>query len=374
MNRILWKKGPLVVVIVIGLLLILAVSVSSASPITFKDGHGRDIVLEKPAERIAFTSYTVAEAIKLSGAWNKVVARDGYISDSLFYPNLDAIPAISAPDAKSAYDFDIEKVVEINPDVLILPVDIWLSNTEKTEQIINSLEPEIPVIFLTFADPNSFADNFQTLSEITGTKEYASNYLNYYNNFLDDIKAKTSLMHESDKPVVFIKAAAFSPDQLMTWGNKEEKWNNLCDITGVRSASRSIDGAWIMDVDPEWLVQTGSDFDAIIVQCWDYYYPETFGYSATEPSNKKENAGKIIQKISGMDVFSNTPAVTNGNIYLLHDPLFSTPRFILSIAYMAKWFHPDLFPDLNPEQVHRDYLRYIGADYDLNSVGLAAYP
>jgi iron complex transport system substrate-binding protein len=41
---------------------------------------------------------------------------------------------------------------------------------------------------------------------------------------------------------------------------------------------------------------------------------------------------------------------------------------------MAKWFYPDLFPDLDPKALHQQYLNMQDFDYDLNSRGVFAYP
>jgi iron complex transport system substrate-binding protein len=42
---------------------------------------------------------------------------------------------------------------------------------------------------------------------------------------------------------------------------------------------------------------------------------------------------------------------------------------------MAKWFHPDLFKDLDPQSIHQEYLtRFQGLDYDLSKQGVFVYP
>jgi len=42
---------------------------------------------------------------------------------------------------------------------------------------------------------------------------------------------------------------------------------------------------------------------------------------------------------------------------------------------MAKWFHPDLFEDLDPKAIHQEYLtRFQGLDYDLDEHGVFVYP
>jgi iron complex transport system substrate-binding protein len=42
---------------------------------------------------------------------------------------------------------------------------------------------------------------------------------------------------------------------------------------------------------------------------------------------------------------------------------------------MAKWFHPDLFKDLDPQAIHQEYLnRFQNLDYNLDKNGVFVYP
>jgi len=41
---------------------------------------------------------------------------------------------------------------------------------------------------------------------------------------------------------------------------------------------------------------------------------------------------------------------------------------------MAKWFHPELFEDLDPKSIHQEYLtRFQGLDYALDEHGVFVY-
>jgi iron complex transport system substrate-binding protein len=71
----------------------------------------------------------------------------------------------------------------------------------------------------------------------------------------------------------------------------------------------------------------------------------------------------------------NVSAIKNDNVYILSKDVFFGGRYFLSIAYMAKWFHPDLFKDLDPEAIHQEYLtRFQHLDYDLGKQGVFVYP
>ena len=62
-------------------------------------------------------------------------------------------------------------------------------------------------------------------------------------------------------------------------------------------------------------------------------------------------------------------------MYLHYVDLMITPRFVVGIAYWAKWFHPELFSNLDPQEIHQEYLTdFMRIDYDLSEHGVFAYP
>lgn len=45
------------------------------------------------------------------------------------------------------------------------------------------------------------------------------------------------------------------------------------------------------------------------------------------------------------------------------------------IPYMAKALHPDIFDNLDPKEIHQQYLtEFQGLDYDVSEHGVFVYP
>jgi iron complex transport system substrate-binding protein len=72
-------------------------------------------------------------------------------------------------------------------------------------------------------------------------------------------------------------------------------------------------------------------------------------------------------------VLAGSDAVKDGRVYLHQDAMANCPRFVVSMAYMAKWFHPELFSDLDSKAIHQEYLNYMHIDYDLDEHGVVLY-
>jgi len=364
------------IVILVAVLSILAIfwpapaspeNIQAEEKIIITDALGREVALDEPAQRIACTHYSVAEAMQLAGAWDKVVARDEYLTDETFYPDVNDLPAICPQ--RNPLDLNYEKIIEIHPDVIILPNFGWMGDTD---EIINKLEPDVKVIFVETLNPDRFCETIDIIGKIAGSEEQAGEYIEFFSSVYDPVVAVTSGIPEEDRPNIFFKAFSDELEDIKTYGSEFPGGNELFNAAGVRNVAEDLPINYA-SVDKEWLLE--QNIDAIAAICWDKKYPDSFGYNAPDPSVAREIAEGIRTEISELDVFSNSNAVKNNEIYLLGNEMTSTPKYIITIAYMAKWFHPELFEELDPKAVHQEYLdRFIPGDIDLSESGLMVYP
>ncbi|NPE27845.1 ABC transporter substrate-binding protein [Methanococcoides sp. SA1] len=335
--------------------------------ITITDALGREVTLDKPAERIAYTHPAVAEMLLVVGAWDKVVGRDGSTSDKNFYPGLKEIPVICP---EISLEVNYEQIVETQPDVFIMPYLGW--EADNIDEIIDTLEPEIPVIFVEPLNSDTFLETVQTIGLISGNEDQAQEYIEFYSSIYDPIVAESSKLSPEERVNVFYKVGSLDPEQIMTFGKEVTGTNELFYAAGGRNIAGDLPFAF-SEVDSEWLLE--QEMDSIIIMCWGIKYSGVFGYTVDDPEFARGEGPKIRNEFMDMDVFSHSDAVKNGNVFLLHSDLLCTPRHIVAIAYMAKWFHPELYPDLDPEAIHQEYIdRFVGEAYDLSDAGLFAYP
>jgi len=140
--------------------------------------------------------------------------------------------------------------------------------------------------------------------------------------------------------------------------------NNVTVMAGGKNIFADTTGD--ATVDPESLVKRDPQF---IV----WKISNIGGYSLA-----KDNTTKFKEKqdeVMGRSELSNVSAVKNGNVHIQSADVFFGGRYFLSIIYLAKWLHPDLFKDLDPEAIHQEYLtRFQGLDYNLSKQGAFVYP
>lgn len=338
---------------------------SADSSVTFTDAMGRDIALDKPAERIGF--YMVGDAIHIIGAGDKVVAWDGIKNYGDYNSDYQSIPVIS-PDI-GFMDLDFEKLVEIHPDVMIIGKQDW--NTEGVRAAINMLEPDIPVVILDFLDIPTMADNYEILGRITGKEEGAEQYISFINRVFSTIREKTASLSDEEKPHVFIQAHGMSsPDELYTYGNGFAAARNLLDIAGATNVAVDIKGSYA-EFNPEWLI--GKKMDVIIKELWEGFYPEYVGIKATNPAGAQEFARKMREETLQDPIFAGSDAIKNNRVHLADHHIWMMP--VIYAAYLAKWSHPDLFSGFDPQQVYNEYMNsFIKVHLNHDEVGIIVYP
>lgn len=128
-------------------------------------------------------------------------------------------------------------------------------------------------------------------------------------------------------------------------------------------------------VNPEEVVAQNPDIIVKIVSTYTFDDDVT-GYLVTDTAKIEE----VREEIMNRPELVNVTAVKNGEVYVISAYLTgggpdSGARNFLELAYFAKWFHPELFEDLDPQAIHQEYLtRFQGLDIDLNENGVFVYP
>ncbi|MDD3565012.1 MAG: hypothetical protein PHN90_05000 [Methanothrix sp.] len=68
---------------------------------------------------------------------------------------------------------------------------------------------------------------------------------------------------------------------------------------------------------------------------------------------------------------SSVKAVEDDRAYILSSPVTTGVRSIIGELYLAKWFHPDFFEDIDPEEVHEELIQEL---FGQKLEGVYVYP
>lgn len=339
------------------------------SGMTVTDMEGRTVTLNVPVERIVLTeSSKTAElaAIVGDGFAEKIVGWDSDIKQNagdeyaVFvekYPQLADIPDVGLLDDGT---FSIEKVISLEPDVVIMHSWQFMWAGDATRDALAKLElAGIPVVFVDFyMDPmvNS-TKSMLLLGKILDREDRAREIVDFYNEQTGIVYSRLATVNGTG-PSVYIECASKDPsDYGISYG--DVSWGSIVKKAGGKNIAEPLLAGTSKALSPEYLVSRNPDTIILTGRNWSTPGSLKLGYTTT-PEVARSTMTGFVQR-PGWDTIN---AVKNHEVYgIYHGYCFSIYNFAALEAF-AKWFYPDLFGDVDPDAVLREYHdRFMPVDY-----------
>jgi len=319
------------------------------------DSAGRNVTIYKPLKRIVVFNSETVETMRSLNATDKIVGVGEYtIKDKIFFPEFTNYPNVG-----SVWSPNYEEVLNCNPDAVFLYATCSPSYCEAIQNKLNELDSDIIVVRLDCFKPASYTKEVEDLGYILEKEEEARTLVDFYEGVLNSIKEKVDAIPDEGRPEVYFEAY----DRYKTAG-RESGWHQKLIAAGANNIFSDLSGGYVY-VDAEEVVKRNPEF---IVSAPSYY---AGGYDTDDITELSNPWKEIVSRPE----LAKVNAVKNGNVYVLSSDAFGGVRHFVAIAYMAKWFHPGLFEDLDPKAIHQEYLiRFQGLDYDLDKHGVFVYP
>jgi iron complex transport system substrate-binding protein len=273
---------------------------------------------------------------------DKVVGVDTYApAKKDFYPELQALPTVG-----TAWKPDCEAILSLYPDV------VFTYSTRPPEDYMDDFEgTDIAVIRFSFPIQD-YISEISRLGYVFGEREKAAEVIDFHQGYMDLIDEKIEGLTEDEKPRVYLE---WNPDYMT---DIDRSLHQLCtaDLSGTYP---TVEAEWVIVQNPDMIVK------------FPFRSSAAHGYDVGDPSEMEEMRNGIMNRVG----FEGITAVGNGDVYIVGQEIVGGPRTLATVAYMAKWFHPELFEDMDPQAIHQEYLtEFQGLDYDLNEHGVFVYP
>jgi iron complex transport system substrate-binding protein len=188
-------------------------------------------------------------------------------------------------------------------------------------------------------------------------RDEAEDFNDWFESFMDRINSSVSKIPEEDRPKVW-----FESSHKTYYGFNE----NLVDFAGGKNI---LPGGG--ETDPEAVVGFDPDIIIIAAGCTGGYFLDADNVTAIK---------KLRDEMMNRSELQNVSAVKNGRVYAINGYMLgsmscSSGRSFLQVPYLAAWFYPEIFRDLDPQAIHQEYLtKFRGLDYDLDKKGVFVYP
>ena len=266
--------------------------------------------------------------------------------NKILYPEYQDKPIIDI--------MDPESIINLYPDVVIVspmggPPGSWDPTVDACEKAgITVLRFWGGIYGL------RIVEEIEKLGYILDKKDEAAEFIDWYEGtVVNPVIEKVKEIPEEDKPKVYYEYARYTITS--EYGTHIAKMGGK-DIFEGKSGT----------VDPEAVLTLNPDI--ILTR-------RAIGGVGTDDTTEFKEAR---EELMSRPELLHVKAVKTGNVYVFSGYItaymgLGGRQFILDM-YMAKWFHPELFEDLDPKAIHQEYLtRFQGLDLDLDEKGVFVY-
>ena len=275
--------------------------------ITITDDLGREVTIEGTPQKIVSLAPSNTEILYALGLEDKLVA----VTEFCNYPE----DALSKEKVGGYGDVDIEKIVVINPD-LILAEDLH------KHEVIPALERlGFTVIALVPHNFQEVMDSIMLIGRVTGVEEKALQIVDDMSKKIKTITDETDKINQEEKPKVLY---VIWHEPIMSVGSDTRIHELIEKAGGVNIAAVAGEGYPTLTL--EEIINTNPQ--VIMVNEEDY-----------------EGGDISRQFILNESRLAVVDAFINGQIYGINADLTNrpTPRIVEALELMAKMIHPEIF-------------------------------
>jgi iron complex transport system substrate-binding protein len=350
---------------------VLAVTPGFAETTTVTDVTGRTVEVETPVERVILGEgrqiYFVA-ALDRDAPFGRIVGwRDdlpkadpeSYEAYRSLYPQVADLPTFGGMKDGT---FDVEQAVSLDPDVILMNVDAKTA-TEEAGYVETLAKVGIPLVYVDFREKPmvNTEPSMRLIGKLFGKEQVAEDFIAFRQK---SIAAVTDVLEREkpERPLVFMeRAGGYSDDCCMSFG--DENFGKMVEIAGGINMAKDIIPGTFGTVNPEQIIASNPDQVIVTGGNWEGYVPGGdwvgVGYGADEAE-----AHRKLEALIKRPAFTGIKAVENGKVHAIWHQFYNNPYQFVAIQEMAKWLHPDLFEDLDPDATFRElHARFLPIEY-----------
>jgi iron complex transport system substrate-binding protein len=287
----------------------------------------------------------------------KMYDMDTYNKYKSKYPEIENIPEVGYHYLGT---FSVEKVLTLKPNIVILQDGVRESAMEDAKKLE---EAGIPTIFIAFRElPNDEYSHMKStllLGYLLDKEDRAQDIVDFCSEQVNEVLSRIEEINEP-KPTVYVECGTGGPSTYSNtyssesafWGVQINRTGAINIADGVINGMKPINPEYVLDANPDVIIITGS------------YWPATndsmrLGYYAD--TNESRSLLKGFTNRPGWDTLN---AVKNHRVHSIFHMAPSHLYSFLAYQSLAKYFYPDKFADLNPEENLKEFHeRFLPVDY-----------
>jgi len=302
---------------------------NAANNITVVDSAGREVQIPNQVNRIVLLTADNCELALVLGCEDKIVGVEegahDYVEIGDRFSKAENVGNYNEP--------DLEKIANLKPDV------VFGYKTSTTNGVADRLKDlGIPFVVCECNKIQSFEKDVLLMGTILGKEDQAKEFLAFHNSVMNTITERTKNISSDQLTSMYITGGSRRP--YATYGKDVDPYFG---IVGAKNIASELDGSQ-PTVSPEWILEENPQ---VIIE-W---------IGSTRIKTTADPLIEVQKTYQNDSVLSKTAAAKDGRVHVMGWRVFKGLRFSIGLLYWAKWCHPDMFEDINPEEAHRQYLK-----------------
>ncbi|MDR1247258.1 MAG: ABC transporter substrate-binding protein [Clostridiales Family XIII bacterium] len=304
----------------------------AADTITVTDDAKHEVTLTLPIERVALLDTGPGTALAALGKLDTVVGTHQALQNSLYGASAN-VPMVA-----TYAEINYEALAETGPQLVLSATSHhgYVSESDHLDDF------GIQFIALDLRTPSRMRDDFRLLGKVFQAEAEAQRVIEFYDKYQNLIDERLANVPEEERPTVFFEmhAGAFHT------GSPESQFYQQVELAGGRNIAFDLadnPSADDTEVSAEWVAEKNPDYVLI----------ESTALGTGYDSDS--DAALFYDDFKARPGLAGVTAVKEDNIIMMGIDILSRPGYIVGVCYLAKEFYPELFADLDPAEVHREW-------------------
>lgn len=350
---------------------LLCIQVAQAEIITVTDIAGREVEVNAPIQRAVLGEgrqlYIIAALDRENPAkrivgWRKdLIEADPatYQAYLAKFPDFGDIPAFAGLEQSL---IDIETTIAQKPDIVFLNLE-----TQQAVEEANYVEKlgalGIPVIYVDFRhDPEHNTEpSIRLFGKLFDQEARAEEFITFRAAEIARVTDKLAEANPAPPKVFIDRAAGFYEDCCHSFG--DGNFGTMVEMAGGDNIAKDLIPGTFGQINAEQVLVSSPDHVIVTSAAWDAYVPGG-KWVPVGPGADVELVKKRLEYYPTRSAYLGIAAQKTHAFHAVWHQFYNSPYQFVAIQQMAKWFHPDLFADLDPDETFRQlHDRFLPINY-----------
>ncbi|MCI0510063.1 iron complex transport system substrate-binding protein [Chromohalobacter marismortui] len=343
-----------------------------AEEVTVTDVAGREVTVETPVDRVILGEgrqiYLLA-ALQPENPFAHVVGwredfsqadPDNYAAYAAKFPEMTQIPTFGGFKDGT---FDVEQAAALQPDVVLMNLEAKAA-TEDAAYDTKLAQLGIPIVYVDFREKplEHTIPSMRLMGRLLGEEKRAEAFIAFAQVQMARV-TETIEAADPERPRVFIdRAGGYTDDCCLSFG--PGNFGEYVELAGGTNIADGIIPNTFGRLNPEQIIAADPQQVVVTGGHWDAYVPGG-DWVGVGPGADLDAARAKLEALTKRTAMTGIDAVETGNVHAIWHQFYNSPYYFVAVQRLAKWFHPELFSDLDPEATLRTlHERFLPVDFE----------